>query len=131
MYCRCVSSLSSAQKSELAITRNFQRKITVLTSAIDLIYTLDFLTNDEKGRLVSMTQKVKKDAKPIIARIAFHRAELLEKEVHFKILFHAEKLMREGKTHDQFCDELVQSLYVSDVFECVPLEYIFARTQLF
>eukprot|EP00804_Cyclotella_cryptica_P019342 CCRYP_006175-RE/>CCRYP_006175-RE protein AED:0.39 eAED:0.39 QI:453/0/0.5/1/1/1/2/0/129 len=81
------------QATERAIARPFQRKIAVLTAAIDLIYTLDFLTDDEKARLVSMTPQDKKCAKPIIARIAFHRAERLEEEVQSKILPGVEKMM--------------------------------------
>lgn len=110
----------------MANAKNFQRKIALLTIAIDLIYTLDFLSNDEKARLTSKTPKLEKDAKPTIARIAFHCAKLLERRVQTEILSYAEKFTGEGKTHDQFCDEIVQSLYVSDLFECVPLS-IFSR----
>jgi hypothetical protein len=95
--------------------RPYQRKITILHLALDLIYTLDFITDEEKAHIISMSPKNKGNDKPIIARMAFHRAQGLAKEIESKILSGVEKLMDGDKTHDQVCDAFVQNLFVSGV----------------
>ncbi|KAL3775987.1 hypothetical protein ACHAWO_003952 [Cyclotella atomus] len=91
--------------------RPFQRKIAILHTALDLIYTLDFISDEDKSRIVSLAPKNKPDAKPIIARMALHRAEGLETEIQNKILGGIEKLMGEEMTHDEVCDAYVQNLF--------------------
>jgi hypothetical protein len=93
--------------------RPFQRKIAILHTALDLIYTLDFISDEDKSHIVSLAPKNKPDAKPIIARMALHRAEGLETEIQNKILGGIEKLMGEEMTHDEVCDAYVQNLFVS------------------
>lgn len=93
--------------------RPFQRKISILHTALDLIYTLDFLSDDDKAHIISLTPKNKPNAKPIIARMAFNRAQGLEGEIENKIFPGIEKLIGGEKSHGDICDAFVQNLFVS------------------
>lgn len=108
---------SSSNNEKWPSMRPFQRKMAILYTALDLIYTLDFISDEDKARIISMTPKNKVNAKPIIARMAFNRAQGLEREIGNKILNGVEKLLVWGeKSHDQVCSAFVQNLFVSNVF---------------
>lgn len=56
----------------------------------------------------------KENAKPIIARMAFHRAQGLESEIESKILEGVEELLVGGDmSHEEVCNAFVQNLFVS------------------
>ena len=65
-----------------------------------------------------MTPRNKKEnAKPIIARMAFNRAQGLASEVESKILKGVENLLVRGDnmSHEEVCDAFVQNLFVSNI----------------
>ena len=94
--------------------RPFQRKIATLTTVMDLINSLDFLTEEQKTEIVSM--KWKNSKQPIIAHMTSGRAQRLEEEIRTIILPVVEKLLSANKSHEQVCDEYVQKQYVSGYY---------------
>ncbi|EED89660.1 predicted protein [Thalassiosira pseudonana CCMP1335] len=109
----------------------FQRKIAVLSTALDIIQTLDFLTDEQKTHLSTMTRK--NDTKPVIAKMAFNRAHKLENEVKTCIIPDIEKLLGEGKSHDQICDEFLQMRFekVTEKSGPVPPFWSYRRLPIF
>ena len=83
--------------------RPFERKIALITTAIDLIYTLDFLTEEQKAGIVTLT--VKNDTKPCIVKIVNANRDKLIRE---QFLPDIEKLLSEEKSHEEICDEFIQ-----------------------
>lgn len=86
--------------------RPFERKIALITTAIDLIYTLDFLTEEQKAGIVTLT--VKNDTKPCIVKIVNANRDKLIRE---QFLPDIEKLLSEEKSHEEICDEFIQMKY--------------------
>eukprot|EP00581_Thalassiosira_minuscula_P033567 CAMPEP_0184475630 /NCGR_PEP_ID=MMETSP0740-20130409/146654_1 /TAXON_ID=385413 /ORGANISM="Thalassiosira miniscula, Strain CCMP1093" /LENGTH=591 /DNA_ID=CAMNT_0026853149 /DNA_START=204 /DNA_END=1981 /DNA_ORIENTATION=+ len=96
----------------LSQMRPFQRMIAIMTTAMDLIYTLDFLSEEQKAGIVSMTAR--NDARPIIAKMGMGNGR--EKRIKEDILPGIAELLDEEKTHDEVCDEFVQKQYISFCF---------------
>ena len=113
--------------------RPYQRKIAILSTAMDLIFTLDFLTEEDKSHIISMTPRKNENAKPIIARIAFNRGQGLEGEIKKKILEGVEGLIGEGKGHGDVCGEFVQNLFeqVTGKSEAHPPLWVYNRRPIF
>lgn len=86
--------------------RPFERNIALIATTMDLIYTLDFLSAEQKAGIVSLT--VKNDTKPCIAKITFANRG---KQIQEAILPGIEELLSEEKTHDEICDEFLQKKY--------------------
>ena len=101
-----IVSLLSRLLPRFPSMRPFERKIALITTAIDLIYTLDFLTEEQKAGIVTLT--VKNDTKPCIVKIVNANRDKLIRE---QFLPDIEKLLSEEKSHEEICDELVQMKY--------------------
>mmetsp|Transcript_23650 Transcript_23650/g.42015 ORF Transcript_23650/g.42015 Transcript_23650/m.42015 type:complete len:385 (+) Transcript_23650:63-1217(+) len=112
----------------LSQMRPFQRMIAIMTTAMDLIYTLDFLSEEQKAGIVSMTAR--NDARPIIAKMGMGNGR--EKRIKEDILPGIAELLDEEKTHDEVCDEFVQKQYeaAGKSGKC-PLQWEFARMPIF
>ena len=103
-HTKCFSLLSLLPR--FPSMRPFERKIALITTAIDLIYTLDFLTEEQKAGIVTLT--VKNDTKPCIVKIVNANRDKLIRE---QFLPDIEKLLSEEKSHEEICDEFVQMKY--------------------
>lgn len=86
--------------------RQFERNIALITTAMDLIYALDFLTDEQKAGIVSLT--VKNDTKPCIAKITGANRV---KQIKEQFLPGIGELLSEEKTHEEICKEFVQKKY--------------------
>mmetsp|Transcript_29836 Transcript_29836/g.62847 ORF Transcript_29836/g.62847 Transcript_29836/m.62847 type:complete len:387 (+) Transcript_29836:562-1722(+) len=102
----------------LSQMRPFQRMIAIMTTAMDLIYTLDFLSEEQKAGIVSMTAR--NDARPIIAKMGMGNGR--EKRIKEDILPGIAELLDEEKTHDEEA--------AGKSGKC-PLQWEFARMPIF
>ena len=112
--------------------RPFQRKIALLTTALDLVHSLDFLTESQKAKLVSIARK--EDSKPMIAKMAFGRAQHLGEEVNAKILADVKELLGSDVSHEEICEAFLQGKYeeITDkTGEQRPIFWEFNRMPIF
>ncbi|KAL7470038.1 hypothetical protein ACHAXS_010282 [Conticribra weissflogii] len=116
---RILSCNATSAKNDKAKTmRPFQRKIALLSIAIDLVYSLDFLSEDEKLEIIGKTRKQgnKVDSKPVLAKLAFHRGDTLQKEVEAKFLPMMEEFTNECgqdgmQSHEALCNAFCQNKF--------------------
>lgn len=90
--------------------RPFQRKWALLATAVDLLNTLDFLTDEQRQEIMYRTNSSKE---PLAPELAWRRMKLITREIGSTILPQAEELIKENKdiNHDEFCELLLQKLF--------------------
>mmetsp|Transcript_5517 Transcript_5517/g.11281 ORF Transcript_5517/g.11281 Transcript_5517/m.11281 type:complete len:522 (+) Transcript_5517:315-1880(+) len=113
-----LAKATAAKNDNAKSMRPFQRKIALLAIAMDLIYSLDFLSESEKLEIIGKTRKegTKVDSKPVLAKLAFHRGDTLQKEVEAKFIPMMKKFMNETgqdvmQSHEELCNAFCQNKY--------------------
>lgn len=108
--------LSSAHslKSRYPNLRPFQKKFALHATTIDLLNSLDFLNDYHRQEIMFRTNASKEQLPP---DLAWKRMKLITREVNQTILPKAKALIEQDnnseKSHDEICDMLLQSMYVS------------------
>lgn len=92
--------------------RPFQRKHALLTTTVDLLKTLDFLNEYHRQEVMFRTNASKEALAP---DLAWRRMKLISREVNQTILPKAKELIENdensGKSHDEICAMLLQTMY--------------------
>lgn len=113
--------------------RPFQRKIALYGTVLELLNTLDFLTDEQRSHIMLRTQA---SGERLPMDLAWRRMKVLDKEIKTAILPKVKGLFEgglgDGKTHEEICEMVLQSDYVSliysafsMVFEEIGCVYIF------
>lgn len=113
-----LAKATAAKNDNTKSMRPFQRKIAILAIAMDLIYSFDFLSESEKLEIIGKTRKegTKVDSKPMLAKLAFHRGDTLQKEVEAKFIPMMKKFMNETgqdvmQSHEELCNAFCQNKF--------------------
>ncbi|EED93904.1 predicted protein [Thalassiosira pseudonana CCMP1335] len=92
--------------------RPFQRKIALYGTVLELLNTLDFLTDEQRSHIMLRTQA---SGERLPMDLAWRRMKVLDKEIKTAILPKVKGLFEgglgEGKTHDEICEMVLQSDY--------------------
>ena len=104
---------ASLQDRYSSLQKPFQRKHALLATAIDLLKTLDFLDDSARQEIMFAGKE------PLAPPQAWRRKELIVKEIKKTFLPKAKQLLgdesNQGKGHEEICEMLVQSMYVSSL----------------
>jgi hypothetical protein len=90
--------------------RPFQRKVAFMDQANALIDSLDFVLEHQKREILWRTATSKEQLLP---DFAWKRLKLIEKECELIAKTKVKPFLARGRTHEESCDLLIQSLYVS------------------
>jgi len=89
--------------------RPFQRKIALVSTAVDLIATLDFISETNQAEAMYRTQRSKE---PLAPDLAWRRMKLIEREVKNSILPKVKEMEgAEDMSHEKICHEYLQNKY--------------------
>jgi hypothetical protein len=92
--------------------RPFQRKCAFMDQAHALIESLDFLLDHHKDEILWRTATSKEQLQP---DFAWKRMKLIEKEMETIANSKIKPFLARGRAHEEACDLLVQSLFVSQI----------------
>jgi hypothetical protein len=102
-----------------ASLRPFQRKVAFMDQAHALIESLDFLFDHHKEEILWRTATSKEQLQP---DFAWKRMKLIEKEMESIASTKIKPFLGRGRAHEESCDLLVQSLYVSFIVSILSVD---------
>lgn len=94
----------------LASLRPFQRKVAFVDQAHALVESLDFLLEHHKHEILWRTATSKEH---LTQDLGWKRLKLIEKELSIVLATKAKEFCARGRSHEEVCDMIVQSLFVS------------------
>ena len=101
-----VSSSIEKNRDQWSISESFQRKPATLYLALDLIYTIDFITQEDKKYIID-------ENKPFLINRAFNSVRNSDTRIRSVILPRVKEWVELGKSHDAVCLALEQNGFVS------------------
>ena len=106
--------------------RPFQRKSALIATATDLINSLDFLNDYHRQEIMFRTQASRE---PLDSHLAWRRMKQISREINETILPKAKEVIENEdnmeKSHDEICDALLQSMFVSSFnLDCVGMRVV-------
>mmetsp|Transcript_15955 Transcript_15955/g.22843 ORF Transcript_15955/g.22843 Transcript_15955/m.22843 type:complete len:156 (+) Transcript_15955:306-773(+) len=90
--------------------RPFQRKSILFDTCTDLLNSLHFIPEYLRGEILfrTVTGKV-----PLSPELVWRRMKVIDKEISKSILSAITPFLKEGKSHDDVCEDFIQHQYVS------------------
>mmetsp|Transcript_609 Transcript_609/g.1253 ORF Transcript_609/g.1253 Transcript_609/m.1253 type:complete len:416 (-) Transcript_609:119-1366(-) len=99
-------------RSRYAFLKPFQKKIALYLTAVDLVKTLDFLTDQNREEVMFRTNSSKQ---PVPPDLAWKRLRALERDIKATILPKMKAVMDSeegnGKSHEELCELMLQREY--------------------
>ena len=115
-------------KDRYAKLRPFQRKFALLATANDILQSLDFLNDYTRQEIMFRTNASKE---PLSPELAWRRMKIIERDIEQTILPTAKEVVEDvensGKSHDEICEMMLQSMYVSSPTSPSPIHVFFLQ----
>ena len=97
-------------KDRYSVLRPFQRKIALYDTAVDIINTLNYIPVYHRISIMFRTASGKV---PLTPDLAWRRMKVIEREITKAIISKIEPLLEDNASHNELCEEFIQSQYVS------------------
>jgi len=112
---RCIQTVvlyeaNRCLEKRYSVLRPFQRKVALFDAARDIINTLDFIPSYQRAEIMYRTAKTKI---PLSPDLTWQRMKVIDREVKKIIVPKIKPLFDENKTHEEICNEYIQSEYES------------------